>query len=433
MKNFNWLALGFLAPALIVITVFFLAPVILTGIFSFTSMSTSTGVTGGEYLLNQSGLRALADKGLNQVTLDQLNNAGYVVDEQGLAALAEKHGTATADEMRKLHDNGQFSARRDMERALKDLKANKIRSTKDRKAAAELFKHSLLNERFEAEANFRVALVEGDIPIEDHEIIVTQAYTGWVWTVDNVKLLFSLPSTLRYAGNTLIYVTLTLIFNIGFGLFLAITTFYLPAKSASTFRAIWFLPRILPPVMYVLLWKWLTWDTGFIATTLSWVGVAPKNWMLDTSTHAWVVVVLINGSFGASLGMILFSSAIKAIPSSILYSSEVDGANRWQQVRYIILPHLRWPILFVTSYQTLSLLTSFEHILLSTEGGPGRATEVWSLAAYHIALDNYGGNLQYGLGATFAVALVIIGIIASLFYLRFFNFNEMVAKPKIEG
>lgn len=433
MKNFNWLALGFLAPALIVITVFFLAPVILTGIFSFTSMSTSTGVTGGEYLLNQSGIRALADKGLNTATLDQLKNAGYVVDEKGLAALAERHGVATATEMRKLHENGQFSSRRDMERALKSLKANKIRSTKDRKAAAELFKHSLLNERFPTESKFRTAITEGGIPLEDHELIVTQAYTGWVWTVDNVKLLFSLPSTLRYAGNTLIYVTLTLMFNIGFGLFLAISTFYLPAKSASTFRAIWFLPRILPPVMYVLLWKWLTWDTGFIATTLSWIGVAPINWMLDTSTHAWVVVVLINGSFGASLGMILFSSAIKAIPSSILYASEVDGANRWQQVRYIILPHLRWPILFITSYQTLSLLTSFEHILLSTEGGPGRATEVWSLAAYHIALDNYGGNLQYGLGATFAVALVIIGIIASLFYLRFFNFNEMVAKPKIEG
>ena len=77
--------------------------------------------------------------------------------------------------------------------------------------------------------------------------------------------------------------------------------------------------------------------------------------------------------------MILFSAAIKAIPLSMLYASEVDGANRWQQIRHVILPQLRWPILFVTSYQTLSLLTSFEYIMLSTDGGPGGATEVWGI------------------------------------------------------
>ncbi|MGO8470128.1 hypothetical protein AB9F45_37735, partial [Rhizobium leguminosarum] len=36
----------------------------------------------------------------------------------------------------------------------------------------------------------------------------------------------------------------------------------------------------------------------------------------------------------------------------------VIGASRWQQIRYIILPQMRWPILFVTCYQTLSLLAS---------------------------------------------------------------------------
>jgi len=117
----------------------------------------------------------------------------------------------------------------------------------------------------------------------------------------------------------------------------------------------------------------------------------------------------------------------------MLYASEVDGANRWQQIWNIIIPQLRWPIMFTTAYQTLSLLTSFEYILLATNGGPGRSTEVWALAAYHTALQNYAGNLQYGLGATYALVLVIIGIIASLFYLKFFNFKDLVTKPRIEG
>ncbi|MEE9569079.1 MAG: sugar ABC transporter permease, partial [Candidatus Binatia bacterium] len=125
-------------------------------------------------------------------------------------------------------------------------------------------------------------------------------------------------------------------------------------------------------------------------------------------------------------------SAITAIPKQILYASEVDGASRWQQIRHIILPQLKWPILFVTVYQTLSLLTSFEQILLSTDGGPGSTTEVWALSAYHNALDNYWGNLQYGYGAAQALVLVVIGIIMSVIYLRFFRFQELVRRPRIE-
>ena len=116
----------------------------------------------------------------------------------------------------------------------------------------------------------------------------------------------------------------------------------------------------------------------------------------------------------------------------MIYASEVDGANRWQQIRHIILPQIKWPILFVSVYQTLSLLTSFEHILLSTEGGPGTSTEVWALSAYHSALDNYWGNLQYGYGAALALVLVVVGVIMSLIYLRFFRFHELVKPPRID-
>ena len=93
---------------------------------------------------------------------------------------------------------------------------------------------------------------------------------------------------------------------------------------------------------------------------------------------------------------------------------------------------MRWPILFITCYQTLSLLTSFEYILLATEGGPGGATEVWALAAYMTALNNYAGNLEYGYGATLALVLVVVGVVLSLLYLRLFDFKTLVAPPRIE-
>ena len=97
-------------------------------------------------------------------------------------------------------------------------------------------------------------------------------------------------------------------------------------------------------------------------------------------------------------------------------------------------PQLAWPVLFITSYQTLSLLTSFEYILLLTDGGPGFfTTETWALNAYHTALSNYFGNLRYGFGATLAVVLVVVGIALSLLYLRLFDFKKLVAEPLIEN
>ena len=124
---------------------------------------------------------------------------------------------------------------------------------------------------------------------------------------------------------------------------------------------------------------------------------------------AWTVIILVNGFIGASFGMILFSGALRSIPMQQLWASEVDGASRWQQVRRIILPQLRWPILFVTSYQTLSLLTSYQEIWLTTNGGPGSTTTVWALEAFKTALFNYSGNFYYGLGAAMALILVTVG------------------------
>ena len=425
----------FIAPALVLVIYFFLTPVILTGVFSLTNMSTSTGITGGSYQTTPSILRSLADQGFDRSTLKQIGTETYVVSERGLQAAA-KAGTKTelVEELRERYLGETFATRRLFERFLKTLD-NRPRSTHALKTTSPYFRKSLINERFNGEDEFRRALKELDLDLsrEQTDQLVRASYTGWIWTLENFRRMLLLPETKQILLNTGFYVASTLLlFNIGFALVLAITTFYLPKGQAAIFRALWFLPRITPSVLYVLLWKWLTWDTGFINAVVTNFGVTPRNWMLDTAANAWVTVILINGFIGASMGMIIFSSAMTAIPKQMLYASEVDGANRWQQIRHIILPQIKWPILFVTIYQTLSLLTSFEQIFLSTDGGPGSSTEVWALSAYHNALDNYWGNLQYGYGASLALVLVVVGVIMSLLYLRLFRFKELVKLPRIE-
>jgi inositol-phosphate transport system permease protein len=407
----------------------------MTGVFSLTNMSTATGITGGSYQITPSVLRQLGDQGFDRKILKRIGSESYSISEKGLlAAIKADVKTELVEELRERYLGETFASRRLFERFLKKLD-NRPRSTRALKTTSPYFSKSLINERFNGEDEFRRALKELDLDLsrEQTDQLVRASYTGWIWTLENFRKMFLLPETKQILLNTGFYVASTLLlFNIGFALVLAVTTFYLPKGQAAIFRALWFLPRITPSVLYVLLWKWLTWDTGFINAVVTNFGVTPRNWMLDTAANAWVTVILINGFIGASMGMIIFSSAMTAIPKQMLYASEVDGANRWQQIRHIILPQIKWPILFVTVYQTLSLLTSFEQIFLSTDGGPGSSTEVWALSAYHNALENYWGNLQYGYGASLALVLVVVGVIMSLFYLRLFRFKELVKLPRIE-
>ncbi|QKV17174.1 carbohydrate ABC transporter permease [Oricola thermophila] len=428
------LGLLLVSPAIILLAIFFLTPALLTGVFSFTNMSSSTGISGGAWVITPNLLRELSDDGISPATIEALRDESYSVDEGSLAA-ARAAGVAAefADEIASKLSGQRFASDSEFMSALKTLRT-RPRRVRDLKLAMEPFTRSVLNIRFETEAAARLAIeqVVPDIDAGELERIVERSYTGWKWTSENYSKLFSSPETLRIVFNTVFYVAMTLAFNVLVGLFLAITTFYLPRRTGGFFSLIWLLPRITPVVLYAIMWKWFTWDDGFVAALAGQLGLPSFNYMKGSVPSAWTIVILVNGFIGASFGMILFSGALRAIPVQQLWASEVDGATRWQQVRHIILPQLRWPILFVTSYQTLSLLTSYQEIWLTTNGGPGNTTAVWALEAFRTALFNYSGSLQYGLGAAMALVLVAVGMVLSIIYLRLFRFDELVSKPKIE-
>jgi inositol-phosphate transport system permease protein len=233
--------------------------------------------------------------------------------------------------------------------------------------------------------------------------------------------------------NTIFYVLVTLaLFNVSLALIVSLLTTHINRRASFAFRALWFLPRITASTIYILIWRRLLADTpfGIINQFNTLFGLPTLNYM---EVNPWLFVIMVNGFIGVSFGMIIFTSAIESIPKDLLNASLVDGSSIMQRIRYVILPLLRWPLLFVITYQTLSLLTSFEQILLLTDGGPGLyRTEVWALTAYHRALSNYFGNAQWGYGSAFAVVLVIIGVVLAVVYMRVFRFDELVAEPKIE-
>ncbi|MBZ0298579.1 MAG: sugar ABC transporter permease [Anaerolineae bacterium] len=251
--------------------------------------------------------------------------------------------------------------------------------------------------------------------------------------LENFRILFNDQFAAKIFFNTVFYVLVTLsLFNVTLALIVSLLSTHIERRAGFAFRAIWILPRITAATVYIMLWRRLAVEApyGIINQVNTLLGQTTYNYL---DARPWEFVIVVNGFIGVSFGMIIFTSAIESIPKDLLNASLVDGSTILQRIRYVILPLLRWPLLFVVTYQTLSLLTSFEQILLLTDGGPGLyATEVWSLTAYHRALSNYFGNAQWGYGSAFAVVLVIIGVVLAVIYMRVFRFNELVAEPKIE-
>lgn len=255
------------------------------------------------------------------------------------------------------------------------------------------------------------------IGLENYRIILNDRFVGTIFL------------------NTIFYVVVTLIcFNVGMALIIALVSTHIDRRSGIFFRTLWMLPRLTPSVIYIMMWKRIAAGPpyGILNALLAPLGVEGVNW-LSAHGSPWLFVILSNGFIGASFGMIIFTSAIESIPKELMRAALVDGATIWQRIRFLILPYLRWPLLFVVTYQSLSLLTSFEMIWLLTDGGPGLyRTEVWALTAYKRALANYFGNAQWGQASAWAVFLVIIGIALSVIYMRYFRFGELVSEPKIE-
>lgn len=235
----------------------------------------------------------------------------------------------------------------------------------------------------------------------------------------------------RALSLTAVFVFFTLaIFNVTFGLILALTTTAVPDRLGAFFRAIWLLPRMAPSVVYGLLWIWVVDPTerGLINQIfVHGLGLEPINMILD---HPMMLIVIANGFIGASIGMLILTSAIRSIPKHLFYAARADGAGSLSIVRHVVMPALRWPLSYITVFQTLALLVSFEYIFLIM--GPSRSTMTMAMLSYTKTLAPQIGSGQYAYGAAITLILIVIGMISALLLYRLTNMKALLAKPRIE-
>ena len=97
----------------------------------------------------------------------------------------------------------------------------------------------------------------------------------------------------------------------------------------------------------------------------------------------------------------------------------MDGANAWNRLIYIILPHMARAITVVVLIETIFLLSVFAEILVTTNGGPGTESTNLTYLVYMQAL------LQFDVGGASAggIIAVILANIVAIFLVRMIGKN----------
>ncbi|MFC4303784.1 carbohydrate ABC transporter permease [Cohnella boryungensis] len=231
--------------------------------------------------------------------------------------------------------------------------------------------------------------------------------------------------------NTVIFAVISLAISLLFALIISIATqYFLKGKvSAVIYRVLWLIPSIIPAVVYVTFWKYVFDPTeeGFINGILLSFGIEsdPVSWFTKAAMAIVILATIVSTTSG---GMILLSAAINSIPQDLYKAARVDGASEKSVITKIILPTLKWPLMYITISDLIGFVSSYFFIMLLTNGGPMRDTTTLSLYAYQQAF-----NLKYyGYGAAVSLIVVFISFILTIFFLRLFDFDQMIKPSRIE-
>lgn len=231
--------------------------------------------------------------------------------------------------------------------------------------------------------------------------------------LENYRFLAIDPRFWNSLGNTLYFTLLavTLELALGLGVALLLDRAF---PGRGWIRAIVLLPWAIPTVVSSRIWEWLyNVEFGLFNSLLTEGGVThgPINWLGDPfwAMHA---AILIDVWKSAPFVTILLTAALQTIPRELYLAARVDGAGRWGIFYHIVLPALRPVILVVLLFRTLDAFRVFDAIYVLTGGGPGNTTETLSIYTYKVLFQ----TLQFGYGATLAVAMFFCVVAISLIY-----------------
>lgn len=186
------------------------------------------------------------------------------------------------------------------------------------------------------------------------------------------------------------------------------------AKTASTMRAVYYFPQLLPISVAALIMGWIFRpENGALNAILKGLGLGrfQHNWLGSPDTAlVFLMIIMIWIQLGYPL--VIFMSGLQRVDPELYEAASLDGANWWQRFRVITLPAIKPEIFVVALTCTIAALKVFAPVYMLTKGGPGDSTIVPSYYSY----TQFFQSQQVGYGAAISTALTIVIIVISVVF-----------------
>lgn len=241
----------------------------------------------------------------------------------------------------------------------------------------------------------------------------------WVGWANYAELLttsdtwFSLSRTFIF---TVVSVSLSIVGALGLALLLNQRL-----RARGLFRTIFYVPSIVPVVASAIMWKLVfARDNGVLNAILERINIRAVTWLIDpTAFYALIIMTL----WGLGGGMVIMLAGLQSIPAELQEAAQIDGAGRWQVLRYVTLPQLSPVIFFQVVTGVIAAFQMVVQPLLLSEAG--FSAQVMSGIAvprsnYLYMVDVYTqffANQRFGFGSAmlWVFFIIILGITVLIF------------------
>lgn len=190
------------------------------------------------------------------------------------------------------------------------------------------------------------------IAFKDFMIFPNKGFIGslissrWVG-LTNFEFLFKTPDAMIIIRNTILYNILFIIIGTVIPVILAISITQLYNKKlAKICQTAMFLPHFLSwVVVSYFVFSFLSFDKGIINQILALFGKEPIQYYMDNKYWPYIIVFM-NIWKSMGYGMVVYLAAIAGIDQSYYEAAVIDGAKKWEQIKYITLPLIK-PIIII--------------------------------------------------------------------------------------
>lgn len=260
--------------------------------------------------------------------------------------------------------------------------------------------------------NYHYSLSGGtDLYLEERTYIGTEHYETLLACDDYLD-----PKTCkedyfwRAVYNSMVFVFFQVIFMVLFSLITALIL-NKEIRARGFFRAVYFFPVLLSPVVVALTWKWILLRYGVFNAGLEAVGIKPVSFLVERN---WAMFWSIFISIWAHMGFytLILLAGLQAIPKDLYEAAQMDRTSKERILFRITLP-LLWPnMLVVLVLVLIKAVQIFDEVFVLTGGGPGTATTFFVQYIYVTGFAQQINN--YGLAAAASVLLGIILLVLTL-------------------